>query len=113
MRTISALVLSAALLLPGTAFAGWGAIASNSSNGASSESHGYPSLRQAEHAALRACGGGCQIMNWENNTCIALATNGSGAWGEAHGYANSDAAVSAAVSACGVFGCAWREWACN
>jgi hypothetical protein len=112
MKAISALVLCAALLAPGSAFAGWGAIAYNSYSGASSESHGYGSLGAAENAALGACSGRCRIMNWEQNSCIAFATNGAGAWGEAHGYPNSDAAVAAAISACGG-GCSWREWACN
>ena len=113
MKRISALVLCAALLAPGAAFAGWGAIAYNQNTGASSESHGYGSLWAAERAALGACGGGCRIMNWEHNTCIALATNGAGAWGEAHGYPNGDAAIAAAVGYCGRPGCAWREWACG
>jgi hypothetical protein len=112
MKGISALVLCAALLAPGAAFAGWGAIAYNSATGVSSEAHGYGSLGAAERAALHACGGSCRIMNWEQNSCIAFATNGRGAWGEAHGYGNSNAAVAAAISACGA-GCSWQEWACS
>ena len=112
MKGISALILSAALLAPSAAFAGWGAIAYNSYSGANSESHGYASLAIAENAALNACGGGCRIINWEQNSCIAFATGPGGRWGEAHGYPNSGAAIAAALAYCGG-GCAWREWACN
>lgn len=112
MKTIHGAALLAALLLPSAAFAGFGAIAYNSATGASSESHGYPSRAAAERAALRACGGGCSIMNWEENSCIALATNSSGRWGEGHGYSSRGRAVGAALAACGA-GCRWREWACN
>ena len=94
-----------------SAFAGWGATAYNASTGVASESHGYSCYDEAVAAALNACGGGCTIMNWEENSCVALAT-GNGGWGESHGYNNSNDAVNAAVSACGN-GCAWQVWACN
>jgi hypothetical protein len=112
MKTIFGAALLVALMLPSAAFAGFGAIAYNSATGASSESHGYGSRAAAERAALNACGGGCSIMNWEENTCIALATNASGRWGEAHGYPTRARAVAVALSECGA-GCRWREWACN
>jgi hypothetical protein len=112
MKVIYGAVLCAVLALPSAALAGWGATAYNSDTGASGEAHGYGSRGAAERAALGACGGGCSIINWENNTCVALATNSSGHWGESHGYPNRNAAVRAAVSACGA-GCTWKEWACN
>ena len=112
MKTIYGVALLAALVLPSAAFAGWGAIAYNSATGANSESHGYPSRWAAEAAALAACGGGCSIMNWEENSCIALATGSSGRWGEGHGYSTYRRAVRAALSACGR-GCTWRQWACK
>jgi hypothetical protein len=100
MKLLGAAVLSVSLMLPGAAFAGWGAIAYNKATGASSESHGYGSLAAAENSALAACGAGCQIMNWEENECIALAT-GPGSWGEAHGYPSGESAALAAIQACG------------
>jgi hypothetical protein len=112
MKTIYGVTLLAVLALPSAAVAGCGAIAYNSTTGANSESHGYSSRAAAENAALNACGGGCTIINWEQNSCIALATNSSGRWGEGHGYGSRAAAVNAAISACGR-GCTWREWACN
>ena len=112
MKTIFSAALLAALVLPNAAFAGFGAIAYNSGTGAASEAHGYGSRAAAERAALNACGGGCSVMNWEENTCIALATGPSGRWGEAHGYSTSGQAISAAISQCGG-GCRWREWACK
>jgi hypothetical protein len=112
MKIIHTSALFAALILPSTAFAGWGAIAYNSATGNASQAHGYPSRGAAERAALGACGGGCSIKNWEENSCIALATNSSGRWGEAHGYSNHREAVRAALAACGA-NCRWREWACN
>jgi len=112
MKRISALVLCAALLAPGAAFAGWGAIAYNSYTGAWGEGHGYPSLGAAENAALGYCGGGCRIMNWEENRCNALATGPGGRWGEGHGYGNANAAIRGALSACGG-GCVWRVWECD
>jgi len=112
MKVICCAALIAIVAFPGVSLAGWGAISYNSSTGASGEGHGYPSRAAAQNAALSACGGGCRIINWEQNTCIALATNSSRAWGEGHGYATQAAAVSAAISACGR-GCSWREWACR
>jgi hypothetical protein len=112
MKGISALVLSAALLAPGAAFAGWGAIAYNPGSGASSEAHGYATLPDALNAALKACGSGCLIVTWENDRCIAFATNGSGAWGDAFDAANQQEAVAAALKYCGQ-GCSWKEWACS
>jgi hypothetical protein len=112
MKAISVIAVFAALVFPTAAFAGWGAIAYNSSTGRYSEWHGAGSLGLAEGNALRACGAGCRIINYEENSCIAFANNSAGAWGEAHGYANSNAAIAAAISYCGA-GCGWREWACN
>jgi hypothetical protein len=112
MKTLYASLLIATLAFPGSAFAGWGAIAFNSSTGGSAEAHGYASRAAAQSAALKACGGGCTIINWEQNTCIAVATNASRHWGEGHGYQTQSAAVSAALSACGS-GCTWKEWACK
>jgi len=112
MKAMSVIALIAALVLPSAAFAGWGAIAYNASTGRYSEWHGAGSLGLAESGALRACGAGCTIINYEENSCIALATGPGGAWGEGHGYANSNAAIAGALSYCGR-GCGWREWACN
>jgi len=112
MRTISAVVLSAALFLPGVANAGWGAIAYNPVTGASTEVHGQAKLSTALNGALNACGNGCLLVTWEHNTCIAFATDGRGAWGDAFNYPNQQAATSSAVSTCGA-GCTWRVWACS
>lgn len=112
MKAARTLLMLAGLVFPGAAFAGWGAIAYNPATGALSEAHGYLNLGSAENAALGYCGAGCTIINWEHNSCIALATNASGGWGEAHGYANKLAVTRAAVSFCGT-GCVWREWACG
>ena len=62
MRPISAVVLCAALLLPGLANAGWGAIAYNPVTGASIEAHGQAHLSTALNAALNACGSGCLVV---------------------------------------------------
>ena len=92
MKPISGLVLCAALLLPGGAFAaGWGAIAYNPATGASTEAHGQAHLSTALNAALNACGSGCLVVTWEHNTCIAFATNGRGSWGDAFNYPNHQA----------------------
>ncbi len=112
MKTVFGAALLCALVVSSAAFAGFGAIAYNAQTGASGESHGYGSLGAAEAAALGACGGGCSIMNWEENSCIALATGALGRWGEAHGYSTRGQAVSVAISECGP-GCSWREWACK
>ena len=112
MRPISAAVLCAALLLPGAAYAGWGAIAYNPVTGASTEVHGQAKLSTALNGALNACGSGCLLVTWEHNTCIAFATDGRGAWGDAFNYPTSQAATASAVSTCGA-GCSWRVWACS
>ncbi len=112
MKAIAAAVAFVMWVVPGAAVAGWGAIAYNSANGDSSEADGYESLGAAKSAALGYCGGGCRIINWEQNSCIAFATGPGGVWGEGHGYSTSGAAISAAISYCGG-GCGWREWACN
>jgi hypothetical protein len=112
MKIICTTVVFAALAFPCECFAGWGAIAYNSTTGAMSEAHGYASRNIAEGVALKLCGAGCVIMNWEHNTCVALATNSSGGWGEAHGYPNKTAVTNAAISLCGG-NCIWREWACK
>jgi len=113
MKVICGVTFFVALAVSSPAFAGFGAIAYNSATGASSEAHGYSSRAEAEEAALRACGGGCTIMNWEENSCIALATNSSGAWGEGHGYATQAEAVNEAISVCGGPNCTDKEWACR
>jgi hypothetical protein len=112
MKAISVIAVFAALVIPTAAFAGWGAIAYNSGTGRNAEFHGAGSLAAAESGALRLCGAGCRIINYEENSCIAFAANSRGVWGEAHGYANSSAAIGAALAYCGA-GCAWQEWACN
>ena len=112
MTKIFGAVSIAALVFSDVAFAGFGAIAYNSTTGAWGESHGYPGRRSAEREALRTCGGGCSIVNWEENSCVALATGSSGAWGEGHGYSRRGRAERAAISACGA-GCTTRVWACN
>jgi len=112
MKAIAAAVAFAVWVVPGAALAGWGAIAYNSATGAWGEAHGYGTQADAESAALGYCGGGCQIINYEENSCIALATGPGGAWGEGHGYSTSDEAIATALSYCGG-GCSWRAWACN
>jgi hypothetical protein len=112
MKIIYASIVLAVLAFPGAALAGWGAIAYNSATGAMSEAHGYSGQNIAESVALKLCGAGCTIVNWEHNSCIALATNSAGGWGEAHGYRGEAAVTSAAISFCGN-NCTWREWACN
>ena len=112
MKIIYAVTFFAALAMPGAAFAGFGAIAYNPATSASSEAHGYPSQAAAEQAALGACAGACQIVNWEENTCNALALGPGGTWGEGHGYPDQNAALAAALSTCGA-DCKWQEWTCN
>jgi hypothetical protein len=112
MRAISTVVLCAALLLPGAANAGWGAIAYNPATGASTEAHGQAKLSTALNAAINACGSGCLLVTWEHNTCIAFATDGRGGWGDAFNYPTSQAATASAVTTCGA-GCTWRVWACD
>ena len=112
MKAIYGLMVLATLVFPSASFAGWGAIAYNSSTGASGESHGYGSQAEAENAALNFCGGGCSIINWEENSCIAMAANSARRWGEGHGYATKDEAVNAALAACNA-GCSLIEWACH
>jgi hypothetical protein len=112
MRPISTVVLGAILLLPGAAYAGWGAIAYNPVTGASTEAHGQAHLSTALNAALNACGSGCLLVTWEHNTCIAFATDGRGGWGDAFNFPTYQQATASAVSTCGA-GCAWRVWACN
>jgi len=112
MKLISGAVLSVVLVYSSAAFAGFGATALNASTGASGEAYGYPSQEAAINAALQACGAGCTMINWEENTCVALATNGSGGWGEGHGYPTQAAAEQEALNACGA-GCSVVEWACE
>jgi hypothetical protein len=112
MKAFSTAILIAALAAPGSAYAGWGAIAYNPATGASVEAHGQAKLSTALNAALNACGNGCLLVTWEHNTCIAFATNGSGAWGDAFNYATSAAATASAIKSCGA-GCVWRVWACS
>ena len=100
------------MALPGSAYAGWGAIAYNPATGKSVEAHGQAHLSNALNAALNACGNGCLLVTWEHNTCIAFATDGRGGWGDAFNYPNYTAATSAAVTSCGA-GCTWRVWACS
>jgi hypothetical protein len=105
------LVLVLVAALPQSAFAGFGAIAYNSYTGQSGESHGYMFYGDAINAALYACGGNCTIINWEQNSCIALAA-GCGRYGEAHGMYSPAAASQTALYECGP-GCTLQEWACN
>jgi hypothetical protein len=102
MRPILAVVLDA----------GWGAIAYNPTTGVATEAHGQAHLSNALNAARNACGGGCLLVTWEHNTCIAFASDGRGGWGDAFNYSTYQEATAAAVSTCGA-GCAWRVWACN
>jgi Domain of unknown function (DUF4189) len=107
-------VLVAGLALSPAAFAGYGAIAFNTTTYAVGEAHGYYTLDDAESAALNACGGGCQIMNWEQNKCNAFATDSAAhAWGRATGMGDANSAVNAAISACGTANCVSRIWICG
>ena len=120
MQRIHRVLLFLSLTFPHAAFAGWGAIAFDPATGASAQAHGYPTRHEALHNAMRSCSGSrCRIINWEQNLCIALATNTRGTndsqgiiWGEGHGFNTLSEAVDAAVSACGVH-CAWKECACE
>ncbi len=112
MKMGLAALVFAALSTPGSAFAGWGAIAYNPDTDKAEESHGNSTLPNALNAALDACGSGCLIVTWEQDRCIALATNSKGHWGSAFLFTDKDSAISHAVSECGD-GCSWRVWACN
>ena len=112
MKAVSTAILIAALVVPGSAYAGWGAIAYNPTTGASVEAHGQPKLSTALNAALNACGNGCLLVTWEHNTCIAFATNGGGGWGDAFNYSTSALATASAIKSCGA-GCTWKVWACS
>ena len=112
MKAIYVAVLGSALVFSSAAFAGWGATALNSSTGAYGESHGYGNRGAAIGAAIRVCGAGCRMINWEHNSCVALATNASGGWGEGHGFSSRGAAERRALAACGA-GCSIKVWACN
>jgi len=98
-------------LMSAPALAGWGAIAYNSQSATWGEAHGHNCYADAVNAAMSACGAGCNLINWEQNSCIALA-DGPGVWGESHGYGDSSSATQAAENACGA-GCSWRVWSCN
>lgn len=73
-KTFLKLVTAAAVLTPGAAFAGWGAISCDAQgSGACSASAGWPDLGSAESEALSACqsaGYTCFIYAWEHNTCV-------------------------------------------
>jgi Domain of unknown function (DUF4189) len=113
MKAFWTAILIAAFLAPGSAYAGWGAIAYNPVSGVSAEIHGQPHVTTAMNGALKACGHGCLIVNWEKNLCIAFATDGRGSWGSSGGYASSNLATANAIAACAQAGCAWRVWACS
>ena len=112
MRPISAVVLCAALLLPGAANAGWGAIAYNPVSGASTEVHGQAHLSTALNAALNACGNGCLLVTWEHNTCIAFATDGRGV-GATRSITRTATPPLPPPFRPAARGCSWRVWACD
>ena len=120
----------AAFLLPVTAFAGYGAIAYNPQTGQVVRSEGYMDLYTAEQTALDACQNvppyePCQIMNWENNQCIALVAvpgvpsewaRSQGNGFEGSGFVDPYSADQAALNACAsTFGaqCVVLRTACN
>lgn len=106
-------ILAAVLFLASApAFAGWGAIACNLQDAQCRASQGYTFYSDAVNNALAACGPGCQLMNWENNECIAVAIGG-GTFGRAQGFFDSYSADQAAVNACGNPECVVIRTACN
>jgi hypothetical protein len=70
---LAALCLLAAVLAPGSAFAGWGAIACDMrGSGACSTSSGMPTHYGAERVAMGRCmarGYDCYPWGWEHNMC--------------------------------------------
>jgi hypothetical protein len=92
--------------------ASYGAIAYNMGSGAYAPSHGRPSRADAEAAALSSCGAGCKIMNWESDSCIALAGNSSRDWAVSDPYSSEGSAERAAISSCGQT-CKVLTWACR
>ena len=112
MRPISAVVLCAALLLPGRPTPVGARSPTIRPPAPPPRSHGQAQLSTALNGALNACGNGCLLVTWEHNTCIAFATDGRGGWGDAFNYPTYQQATASAVSTCGA-GCAWRVWACN
>lgn len=110
---LSATLAVANVALANLAHAGWGAIAYNPNNGASSETHDYAALPDALNAAMQACGSGCLIVTWEHDECIAFATDANGVWGSFSNAANKAAAIQGAIAACGGSGCSVQQWACG
>lgn len=115
---MKSILVTAVLLASASAFAGWGAIAYNPQTGQVAASQGYTFYSDAVNNALSACQNtypyaSCQLMNWENNECIALAAGG-GRWGRAQGFAyDLYGAQNAALNACGNPECVLLRSVCN
>ncbi|THD46565.1 MAG: DUF4189 domain-containing protein [Bradyrhizobium sp.] len=112
MKLFCAAIVIAALAAPSSAYAGWGAIAYNPVTGKSTEVHGQTKLSKALNGALDSCGSKCLLVTWEQDVCIALATNGHSHWGDGFNLPTRAAAIAAAIADCGA-GCTWRVWACS
>ena len=70
---LAGLLIIGSLFIPGTAFAGWGAIACNPNNTSCGVSYGWPTLASAKAYALIECRKAnlsCHIYRWELNECI-------------------------------------------
>jgi Domain of unknown function (DUF4189) len=120
LRNISIVALG--LALSPAAFASYGAIAYDSSANVARNGHGFYTQEDAENAALNACNtavlsvtttANCKVMNWEQNSCIALAADGAGHWGRAQGMQDINSAINGAISACGTAACVALESTCD
>jgi hypothetical protein len=78
MAIVLAVVASAALAIPATASADYGAIAVNPGTAASGVSFGYNSRKGAKRRARRECPGSCRITVWVRNGCAATVVNDEG-----------------------------------
>ena len=78
----------------------------------------YPSVKQAEQAAMQKCDGSCKQVVLTNKGCVAFAVDGHKPCGP-HGYANATklgAAENDALKQCYKFGgrdCMIRAWICD
>lgn len=108
---IAAALISVSLYAAADMF---GSLAFNKDTDAYGWAVDYDTQAEADSAALKSCGDGCEVVIQFQNTCAAFALGANHSWGWAHST-NKAVAQKNAVANCSKYGtdCAIKVWGCT
>lgn len=115
-RVLTGILLAAALVSVSLYAAGdmFGSLAFNKDTDAYGWAVDFETQGEADAAALKSCGDGCDVVIQFQNTCAAFALGDNHSWGWAHNV-NKSIAQKNAVANCSKYGtgCTMKVWGCT